>query len=223
MIGSDYRVTYNATRNGSPLHLVRRGVREKALCGARLQPSGEFRVKDDLAYGESNAANCTACLARHATRLSMDAHVNQFDPDGSPHWVHVRTVASYLSDRNDETVIVALLHDTVQDTSISIERLRVEHFPPRIVAAVDLLTMPEGSNQVEQLARVIEAGGEEGKLARPVLLAELAYDWRHAIERKDGWLSSVLGLAFDDLADAMYGKNELGILFENLIGSARLG
>lgn len=73
-------------------------------------------------------------LLEKALQIATNAHIYQVDKAGSPYIFHPIRV----SDRcyTDEERIVALLHDTIEDTEITAEYLLKEGFPRNIVDAI---------------------------------------------------------------------------------------
>ncbi|MDF2572046.1 MAG: hypothetical protein K0R55_3650 [Sporomusa sp.] len=77
-----------------------------------------------------------------ALLLATKAHAGQVDKAGKPYLLHPIAVADML--KAEEEKIVALLHDVVEDTSLTLIDLRNEGFPDRIVEAVDAITKRSG-------------------------------------------------------------------------------
>ena len=61
-----------------------------------------------------------------ALRIAFAAHAGQFDKAGYPYFLHPYHLAEQMSD--EDSVIVALLHDVIEDTSVTVEDLRKEGF-----------------------------------------------------------------------------------------------
>ena len=80
-------------------------------------------------------------LTIKAMNLAYNAHHGQFDKGGVPYIFHPIHLAEEMDD--EVSTCVALLHDTVEDTAVTLEEL-AESFPREIVAAVDLLTHRDG-------------------------------------------------------------------------------
>ena len=80
-------------------------------------------------------------LTIKAMNLAYAAHHGQFDKGGVPYIFHPIHLAEGMDD--EISTCVALLHDTVEDTAVTLEQLAQE-FPPAVVEAVDLLTHREG-------------------------------------------------------------------------------
>ena len=77
-------------------------------------------------------------LLEKALKLAMEAHEGQVDKAGAPYIFHPIRVACRC--KNDTERIAALLHDTVEDSDMTPERLLAEGFPRTIVEAVISLT-----------------------------------------------------------------------------------
>ena len=76
-------------------------------------------------------------LTVKAMKLAYEAHIGQYDKSGVPYIFHPFHLAEQMSD--EFSVCAALLHDTVEDTSVTIEQLEKE-FPREVTDAVKLLT-----------------------------------------------------------------------------------
>ena len=80
-----------------------------------------------------------------ALKVATEAHAGQFDKSGVPYIEHPKTVAAIFE--NDEIrYIVALLHDVVEDTNITLDDLRKMGFPEEVIEAVDILTKRKGED-----------------------------------------------------------------------------
>ena len=97
--------------------------------------------------------------------LAVRAHDGQYDKGGSPYILHPVAVASQVS--GEEEKILALLHDTVEDTDVTNEEVR-EQFGNVIADALDCLTHRDGESYGEYLSRVMT-----NNLAITVKLADL--------------------------------------------------
>ena len=81
-----------------------------------------------------------------ALMLSYTAHKDQVDKGGAPYYLHPIYVALNVS--NEDEKIVALLHDVVEDTDITLDDLRREGFSDEIVNAVDAITHRDESYEL---------------------------------------------------------------------------
>lgn len=80
-------------------------------------------------------------LTKKAMCLAYRAHHGQLDKSGIPYILHPVHLAEQMDD--EIACCVALLHDTVEDTDITLEDLKQE-FPREVTDAVALLTHAEG-------------------------------------------------------------------------------
>ena len=124
-------------------------------------------------------------MVRLADSIADKAHEGQTDRNGWPYISHPRRVAlgarklacelaaathpdTSLEELKAEVQIVALLHDTVEDTGVSLAYL-ARYFSARIVDAIDALTRRPGESYEAYLGRV-----RVNDLARLVKLADIA-------------------------------------------------
>lgn len=85
-------------------------------------------------------------LAR-AIEIASAAHANQKDKQGMPYILHPLWVMHKVRHLGINFMIVAVLHDLVEDTNWTIERLREEGFHEHILLALELLDMRVGDYQ----------------------------------------------------------------------------
>ncbi len=76
-------------------------------------------------------------LTVKAINLAYEVHKGQFDRGGVPYVFHPYHLAEQMDD--EMSTCVALLHDVVEDTDVTLEDLSKE-FPKEVVDAVELLT-----------------------------------------------------------------------------------
>jgi (p)ppGpp synthase/HD superfamily hydrolase len=75
-----------------------------------------------------------------ALEFAFDAHKAQIDKQGKPYILHVLRVAFSVFEHSTENVLIAaLLHDTVEDTNVTLLDIEAR-FGDRVTAAVDHLT-----------------------------------------------------------------------------------
>ena len=98
--------------------------------------------------------------------ISMKAHKGQKDKAGKKYIFHPIKVA--MLSKGYKTKIVALLHDVIEDSEVTIEDLS-KHFDEDIVLAVDCITK-KGQDYQEYLNIV-----KNNELARKVKIADLTH------------------------------------------------
>ena len=104
-----------------------------------------------------------------ADETAEAAHEGQLGLDGRPYITHPRAVASFLDDT--EHKIIALLHDTIEDTDMTAQKLLDIGFTERIVRSVAALTRNEGGDYMDYIASLLTDPN-----ARYVKLADLRHN-----------------------------------------------
>ncbi|KQX27539.1 phosphohydrolase [Streptomyces sp. Root63] len=90
--------------------------------------------------------------------LASAAHAGQVDKIGVPYIKHVRAVAAGLAPFGDHLVMAGLLHDVIEDTDWTAERLREAGVPDHVVALVEAVTNERGVPYEEKVARITGRG-----------------------------------------------------------------
>ena len=106
---------------------------------------------------------------RLAQLVAETKHAGQTDKAGKAYIGHPRTVASLVETDDEKTV--AWLHDTVEDTDVTLDLLRRLGFSETVVAAVDAVTRRPGEDRQAYLERV-----KADPIARKVKLADLTHN-----------------------------------------------
>jgi (p)ppGpp synthase/HD superfamily hydrolase len=77
-----------------------------------------------------------------AIQCAVKAHAGQKDKAGAPYILHPLRIMMKME--NQDGMIAAMLHDVVEDSSVTLADLRAEGFSDEVIAAVDHLTRREG-------------------------------------------------------------------------------
>ena len=91
-------------------------------------------------------------MLEKALLLAAKAHTGQVDKGGAPYILH--PIRVMLACEGEQAKIVALLHDTLEDTALTAADLRREGFPKEIVQAVLCLTRRQDEDYMDYIARV---------------------------------------------------------------------
>lgn len=94
------------------------------------------------------------------------AHGNKKDKEGAPYYRHILNVARNVKEKNEK--IVAILHDVLEDSSITEENLRAMGFSDEIITAVKALTHCKFQSYRTYLTQVCK-----NPLAKVVKLADI--------------------------------------------------
>jgi (p)ppGpp synthase/HD superfamily hydrolase len=101
-----------------------------------------------------------------ALQIAAQAHEGQKDKEGLPYILH--PLRAMMSLKGEEAQIVAVLHDVIEDTSVTADDLRQAGFSEKIVAAVLCVTHRKDEPYADY---VVRCKGNE--IARRVKLADL--------------------------------------------------
>jgi len=115
-----------------------------------------------------------------AVELSVKAHGPQVRRNnGGPHIGHVFDVMNAVEGYNAKTV--AVLHDVLEDTKVTVKQLHAIGVPPIVIEAVQALTKPPYAETSDAAyLDYIRETIVPNKLARQVKLADLASNLRTA-------------------------------------------
>ncbi len=108
-------------------------------------------------------------LTKKALKIAFDVHKEQTDKTGLPYIYHPIHLAEQMKD--EATICVALLHDSVEDGDITFDFLRDSGFTEEIVAAIALLTHDKSVPYMEYVKRI-----GTNSIARAVKLADLLHN-----------------------------------------------
>ena len=106
---------------------------------------------------------------KKALKLCFEAHKDQVDKSGLPYVFHPFHLADQMQDEN--TTIVALLHDVVEDTDYTLDDLRAMDFGDEVIEALSYMTHDPAVPYMEYVARI-----RENDIARRVKLADLRHN-----------------------------------------------
>lgn len=106
-------------------------------------------------------------LAR-AIALAAAAHATQIDKSGQPYILHPIRVMLKCASESWETQIVAVLHDTVEDTWVALDLLRRMEFSDAVIDGVEAISHRKGEDYRDYILRCAE-----NRIAIVVKLADL--------------------------------------------------
>lgn len=93
-------------------------------------------------------------LLNKALVIMVNAHADQLDRGGKPYALHPLAVMQLLNTEDEELQCIALLHDVIEDSSVTFEDLKSAGMTERIIDAVRLLTKMPGETKDEYKAGV---------------------------------------------------------------------
>lgn len=88
-----------------------------------------------------------------ALKIAIQAHSGQFRKQSCvPYIVHPLRVANSFNDNTMKSI--AILHDVIEDTDITLEYLSKLGFPGNVITALDALTKRDGEEHFEYIKRL---------------------------------------------------------------------
>ena len=108
-------------------------------------------------------------LTKKALLISFNAHKDQVDKSGMPYVYHPFHLAEQMDD--EYSTCVALLHDVVEDTAVTVEYLAKQGFPPEVTDAIKLMTHDETVPYLDYVAKL-----KINPIARKVKIADLKHN-----------------------------------------------
>ncbi len=107
-------------------------------------------------------------ITRLALNTAYKAHEGQLDRSGIPYIFHPYHVAEQME--TEETCAIALLHDVIEDTDMTLEKLSALGFPDKIIEGVRLMTRTGNEDYFEYVRKI------RGTVAEPVKRADLKHN-----------------------------------------------
>ena len=106
---------------------------------------------------------------KKALKLCFAAHKDQTDKSGMPYVFHPFHLAEQME--TEDTTVVALLHDVVEDTDVTFADLAKEGFGEAVLTALKLLTHTDGTDYMLYVRAI-----KENEIAKAVKLADLRHN-----------------------------------------------
>lgn len=92
-------------------------------------------------------------MLEKAIEIAVEAHRGQIDKAGKIYILHPMRVM--LRGKNETEMIVGILHDTVEDTPVTLEMLELEGFSKEILDAIACITKEKGEDYGHFIDRVL--------------------------------------------------------------------
>lgn len=108
-------------------------------------------------------------LLKLAVDIATTAHAGQVDKGGRPYINHPTAVAAEVETTRQK--IVAYLHDVIEDTDVTADRLLEAGFPQNIVNSLKTITKQPGVSYADYLAAV-----KADETARAVKISDIRHN-----------------------------------------------
>lgn len=107
-------------------------------------------------------------LTKKALKISFNAHKDQVDKSGMPYVYHPFHLAEQMDD--EYSTCVALLHDFVEDTDMTLDELS-EIFPKEVTDAISMMTHDDSIPYLDYVREI-----KNNPIAAKVKLADLKHN-----------------------------------------------
>ena len=126
-------------------------------------------------------------MLQHAIKLAKTYHDGQYYGAQNYFEAHILGVVNKLTNvlgiLDDDTVIVAYLHDIVEDTSITLSDIAfIYNFNQEIVDAVDAMTKRPNETRKQYLVRC-----KQNNIAHKVKIADTLANLEASVSSRDAW------------------------------------
>ena len=138
-------------------------------------------------------------LIKKAMDIAYKAHLGQVDKAGAPYIYHPMHIAERVD--TEYEICVALLHDVIEDSDITLDYLFNKGFPHEIIEAVDLLTRKEKMTYREFILKI-----KTNAIARKIKIEDI----KHNLD-----LNRLPKITDKDVDRAKYYKKFLDILLKD--------
>lgn len=108
-------------------------------------------------------------MTKKAMKLCFEAHKNQVDKSGMPYVFHLFHLAEQMAD--EDTTVVALLHDIIEDTDYTLNDLKNMGFSNTVCEALSYLTHDDSVPYMEYVRKI-----KQCRLAATVKIADLKHN-----------------------------------------------
>ena len=108
-------------------------------------------------------------MTKKALSLCFSAHKDQLDKSGLPYVFHPFHLAEQMTD--EDTTIVALLHDVIEDTEHTFDDLRRFGFNENVISAIALMTHDDDVPYMDYVRNIAK-----DPIAKKVKLADLRHN-----------------------------------------------
>lgn len=108
-------------------------------------------------------------LTKKALKLCFDTHKDQVDKTGLPYVFHPFHLAEQMDD--EISTVCALLHDVVEDSDMTFDRLAEMGFPAPVIEVLKLLTHEEGIPYMDYVREI-----KKNPVATKVKIADLTHN-----------------------------------------------
>ena len=113
-----------------------------------------------------------------AITIACEAHQGQFSINGEPYILH--PLRLLIKAKSNEERIIAILHDVIEKTNISLADLKNKGFNQNIISSIDSLSKRRSESYIEYIERLMQ-----NKISVKIKLLDLADNIKIHSENND--------------------------------------
>ena len=113
-----------------------------------------------------------------AITIACEAHQGQFSINGEPYILH--PLRLLIKAKSNEERIIAVLHDVIEKTNISLADLKNKGFNQNIINSIDSLSRRRGESYVDYIGRLMQ-----NRISVKIKLLDLADNIKMHSENND--------------------------------------
>ena len=119
-----------------------------------------------------------------AITIACEAHQGQFSINGEPYILH--PLRLLIKAKSNEERIIAILHDVIEKTNISLADLKNKGFDQNIISSIDSLSRRGGESYVDYIGRLMQ-----NRISVKIKLLDLADNIKMHSENNDNGIYDV--------------------------------
>ena len=119
-----------------------------------------------------------------AITIACEAHEGQSSINGEPYILH--PLRLLIKAKSNEERIIAILHDVIEKTNISLLDLKNKGFDQNIISSIDSLSRRRSESYIEYIERLMQ-----NKISVKIKLLDLADNIKIHIENNDNGIYDV--------------------------------
>lgn len=114
----------------------------------------EYPVRQQIkCVPRTTIENTENTMLEKAIEIAVEAHRGQIDKAGKIYILHPLRVM--LRGKTETEMIIGVLHDTVEDTPVTLDMLRLEGFSEEVLSALSCITKKQGEDYGDFIGRVL--------------------------------------------------------------------
>ena len=134
-----------------------------------------------------------------AITIACEAHQGQSSINGEPYILH--PLRLLIKAKSNEERIIAILHDVIEKTNISLADLKNKGFDQNIISSIDSLSRRRGESYIEYIERLMQ-----NKISVKIKLLDLADNIKIHSENNDNGIYDAKIIQYENALNQIRSK-----------------